>query len=211
MDDIKSLAVSSQFLGNFELGTLPLIPILYQAGYLTLDGYNHETREYTLKYPNEEVGISFKKYIVASLTQRDQREVETAFSQFKYALEENDIERFCTVLKSLIAGIPYQLHGKSEGYYHSLLHLVADMLGIEGQSEITTSEGRIDFAAQTKSKIFVCEFKYNSTPQKALDQIIQKKYAVKYEQFSKPITLVGIGFNLKKKNFTVDWIAKNYA
>ena len=81
--------------------------------------------------------------------------------------------------------------------------------GIEGQSEITTSEGRIDFAVQTKSRIFVFEFKYNSTPQKALDQIIQKKYASKYERFSKPITLVGIAFNLKRKDLTVDWIAKN--
>lgn len=208
MEDLKGLTVTNQFLGSFELGTLPLIPILYQAGYLTLETYNPETKEYTLRYPNEEVSVSFKKYIVASLIQSDQRDVETALSQFKYALEENDIERFCTVLKSLIASIPYQLHGKSEGYYHSLLHLIADMLGIEGQSEISTREGRIDFAVQTKSRVFVFEFKYNNTPQKALDQIIQKKYANKYKRFSKPITLVGVAFNLDRKDFTVDCVKK---
>jgi len=204
-EDIQGHTVSDQFLGSFELGTLPLVPILYQAGYLTLDTYNSQTQEYTLKYPNEEVSLSFKKYIVASLIQRDSRDVETALSQIKNALEENDLERFCTILKSLIAGIPYQLHGKSEGYYHSLLHLIADMIGIDGRSEITTSEGRIDFAVQTKSRIFVFELKYNSTPQKALDQIIQKNYALKYERFKKPTTLVGIAFNAKRKEFSLDW------
>ena len=210
MVDLKSLTVTNQFLGSFELGTLPLIPILYQAGYLTLDTYNSTTKEYTLKYPNEEVSLSFKKYIVASLIQSDSRDVETALSQIKHALEENNIDRFCTILKSLIAGIPYQLHGENEGYYHSLLHLIADMIGIDGQSEITTSEGRIDFAVQTKARIFVFEFKYNSTSQIALDQIIQKNYALKYERFKKPIILVGIAFNAKRKEFALDWIAKEY-
>lgn len=210
MEDLKSLKVPSEFLGSFELGTLPLIAILYQAGYLTLDTYDSETREYTLKYPNEEVGLSFKKYIVASLIQSDQRNVDAALSQLKDALEENDLEQFCTIVKSLIAGIPYQLHGKNEGYYHSLLHLIADMIGIDGRSEITTSEGRIDFAVQKKSRIFVFEFKYNSTPKKALDQIIQKNYALKYARFKKPITLVGIAFNAKRKEFSLDWIAKEY-
>jgi len=210
MEDIKGHTVSDQFLGSFELGMLPLVPILYQAGYLTIDIYSKETKEYTLKYPNEEVSLSFKKYIIASLIQRDSRDVETALSQIKNALEENDLERFCTIIRSLIAGIPYQLHGKNEGYYHSLLHLIADMIGIDGRSEITTSEGRIDFAVQKKSRIFVFEFKYNSTPKKALDQIIQKNYALKYARFKKPITLVGIAFNAKRKEFSLDWIAKEY-
>jgi len=209
MENIKSYTVSDQFLGSFEIGMLPLVPILYQAGYLTLDTYNPETKEYTLKYPNEEVSLSFKKYIVASLIQSDERSVETALSQFKYALEENDLERFCTVLKSLIAGIPFNLLGTTESYYHSLLHLLADMLGIDGQSEITTSEGRIDFAAQTKAKIFIFEFKYNSTAKKALDQIIEKKYYQKYKRFKKPIILVGIAFNLKKKGFDLDWTKRD--
>lgn len=208
MENIKSYTVSDEFLGSFELNSLPLVTILYQAGYLTIDTYNPETREYTLRYPNEEVNQSFKKYILASLIQGDSRGVETALSQFKYALEENDIERFCTILKSLMAGIPYQLHGNNEGYYHSLFHVIADMIGIDGQSEITTSEGRIDFAAQTTSRMFVFEFKYNSTAQKALDQIIQKNYAQKYTRFKKAITLVGIAFNIKAKEFSVDWVKK---
>jgi len=82
-------------------------------------------------------------------------------------------------------------------------------------------KGRIDFTVQTKSRIFVFEFKYNSearrslwrrrgTPKKALDQIIQKNYALKYARFKKPTTLVGIAFNDKRKEFSLNWIAKEH-
>ena len=35
------------------------VPVLYQSGYLTIQSYDNQTQEYTLKYPNQEVERGF--------------------------------------------------------------------------------------------------------------------------------------------------------
>lgn len=42
-----------------DIRKIKLTPLLWQAGYLTIDSYNPETQNYKLKYPNEEVKVSF--------------------------------------------------------------------------------------------------------------------------------------------------------
>ena len=51
-------------LGGFELDGLPIIPVLYQSGYLTITDYNPRIRQYKLGYPNFEIGESFTKVIL---------------------------------------------------------------------------------------------------------------------------------------------------
>ena len=129
-----------------------------------------------MTYPNQEVSISFKKYIITSMTQNTVRDVERAADQIDNALTKNDIELFCNTLKSLLANIPYQLHIGSEAFYHSLFQFLVDLLGFQGQSEVSSDKGRIDLVIQTKNRIFIFEFKFKSTGEKALNQIIEKFY-----------------------------------
>jgi hypothetical protein len=209
IEDIETAQLSSESLGSFEVEDIPLIPILFQTGYLTISHYNTETGLYKLDYPNNEVRISFKKYILVSITQTNPRNIEKTIIQFKEALRSNNIELFCNTLKSLLANIPYQLHVENEAYYHSLLHILIDLLGIEGQSEISTSKGRIDLVIETKQRIFIFELKFRSAGQKALDQINKKQYYEKYLRLKKQITLVGLSFNIKNKELILDWVQQD--
>jgi len=209
LEDLENAEISAQSLGTFEIGRLPIIPILFQAGYLTINTYNEETQQYTLTYPNQEVGQSFKRYILASLVKNDERTVEKTTAQLKRALDENNIKLFCTALKSLLANIPHNLHGKTESYYHSLFHVLMDALGLDSQSEVTSSVGRIDLVIQTKKRIFLFEFKFKSTAQLALNQIIKQRYYEKYVHLKTPITLIGLSFNVKRKELFLDWIKKD--
>ena len=69
LEDISKVEFTADTLGPFEIGEEPLIPILFQAGYLTINEYhrtihnNEITEYYTLKYPNLEVEESVKKYL----------------------------------------------------------------------------------------------------------------------------------------------------
>lgn len=208
IEKIETARLSSEALGKFEINEVPLLAILFQTGYLTIADYNEETKQYRMTYPNKEVSISFKKYIVTSITQNTVRNVEEAINQFKDALTNNDLELFCNTLKSLLANIPYQIHIGNEAYYHSLLQFLVDLLGLHGQSEVSSSKGRIDLVLQTKQRIFVFEFKFKSTGEKAMNQIIEKRYYEKYLHIKKPITLVGLSFNTKGKELTLDWVKK---
>jgi Predicted AAA-ATPase len=77
LEDYKDVELMSESFGAFEVGEEPLIPILFQAGYLTI-AHHHENSEgtdlYTLRYPNREVVEAFKKFILAAHARTSSRD-----------------------------------------------------------------------------------------------------------------------------------------
>src|SRR5438105_14822807 len=129
--DLENLAdeeLKIDQLATFELDNIPLIPLLFQAGYLTVDIYNQKTNRFTLKYPNHEVEESFTKCIVSALAYAPMVNVDSAAGQLIKALKANNLDKFCSILQSLLAYIPYNLHIKRESYYHSLLQFLMSLL-----------------------------------------------------------------------------------
>lgn len=203
---LESIELDSDMLSAFEIESIRIIPILFQTGYLTIQKYNEEKRSYILHYPNHEVSDSFNKYLIAALTQNNIENISQLINQFKTALTKNDIESFCTTLKSLFASIPYQIHQKNEAYYHSLLHVLVDLLGYKAQSEVSSSKGRIDLVLHTNRCIYIFELKFMGTGKEALEQIIANRYYEKFTRFKIPIILVGLSFNIKQKELFLDWV-----
>jgi len=102
------------------------------------------------------------------------------------------------IVKSLFKGIAYPLADNQEKYYHSIFYLVVKMLGFNIETEIMTIDGRIDAVMQTENAIYVIEFKTGNT-KKAIDQILEKQYHVKYATDSRPKILLGIDFDADNK------------
>lgn len=205
LEDITHVEVSAQSLGTFDIYELPLIPILFQTGYLTIHEYDKVHNTYKLAYPNKEVSDSFKKYLLRSLVSKPEHYIENILDKFKVSLEEQDIDAFCKNLTSLLATIPYQLYIQKEAYFHTIFHILVDLLGFKGQSEVSSSKGRLDMVLDTPKAIIIFEFKFKSTGQKALKQIIEQRYYEKYLRSDKPIIAVGLSFNMKQKELLLDW------
>jgi hypothetical protein len=208
IEDLDNAIMSKESLGSFDVDDLPLLTILFQTGYLTIADYYPETRLYKLDYPNTEVRSSFKKYILASIVQKTSHATTTLVTTLKQSLTNNDINLFCTTIKSMLAGIPYQIQLNNEAYYHSLFHLVLDLLGFSGQSEISTNKGRIDMMVETDKYLYIFEFKFTGSGKNALNQITKQRYYEKYLNLKKQIILVGPSFNTKNKELTFDWATK---
>lgn len=209
IDDIEKLFLSSESLGTFEAVDIPLEALLLQAGYLTIAEYDKEENRYRLGYPNKEVESSFKRYILASLMQANTKDIDQTLLKCRNALNQNDIELFCSILTSLLATIPYELRINSEAHYHSLFQFLVSLIGIKGQSEISTNKGRIDMVIGTKNRIIIIELKFKKTGTQALQQITDRQYYEKYLHHNKPITLVGLSFNIKDKELDLDWVKKD--
>jgi len=112
------------------------------------------------------------------------------------------------ILNALLADLPNEtFENQREGLYHGLIHLVFSYLGMFINSEVHSSQGRADAVVQTLTDIFIFEFKFNKTAQVALDQIIQNKYANKYQTSGKNITAIGLNFNPNTREID-DWIDK---
>jgi predicted AAA-ATPase/PD-(D/E)XK nuclease superfamily protein len=206
IEDIKNMRMSAKALEVFEIGKLPLIPILFQAGYLTIAKYKEADSTYILDFPNSEISEAFDWYILSALSRLDVSRSEIAINRLKDALEHNDIALFCKGLTAILADIPYPLHQKNEAYYHSLFHVIMQLLGFKNQSEVVTSKGRIDMVIDTVKYLYLFELKFIDAAQEALNQIKDKKYFEKYLQTQKPVILVGLSFDMKEKELALDSI-----
>jgi hypothetical protein len=63
--NLKNQRLSAEAFAKYDQDTLALIPLLYQAGYLTISSYDKEDVVYTLDYPNGEVKSSFAKFLAS--------------------------------------------------------------------------------------------------------------------------------------------------
>ncbi len=199
LEAIDTIQIDRDSLGNFEIEDIPLIPLLFQTGYLTISDYNEKTDLVTLHFPNQEVTESFTKFLVSILAETTTSTVKKLSIQLVEALEETDLDRFCTLLQAFFAHIPCYLHTKKESFYHALLQALFTLLSLEAQSEILTDKGRIDMILNFKNTIFLFEFKFNASPKTALKQIKEKRYYERYIHLNKQIILVGLAFNQSDK------------
>ncbi len=100
-------------------------------------------------------------------------------------------------LQSLIASMNYELFDKNlkEKYFQTIFYLVFSLVGAVVRSEVHTSSGSIDAVVETKTNIYLFEFKMDRTPEEALKQIEDKHYADRYKSDRRPVTRIGASFS----------------
>ncbi len=190
---------------NFE--NLHPVALLFQTGYLTIKEKT-DIGSYMLTYPNKEVRDALQKYLLAGYLHVDASMTTPLVAQIFRAMRGRDVEKIVSIIHSLFKAIPGDIFIKNvEKYYHSIMYLTFNLLGQFIQSEVRTSDGRIDAVAQTASDVFIFEFKLDKTPEIALQQILDKDYAAPYLHAGKGIFLIGVNFSSKEKG--VDgWVVK---
>ncbi|MCK4765127.1 MAG: ATP-binding protein [Candidatus Aminicenantes bacterium] len=200
--DFENLPVKSYIFDYYDFGNLEISALLFQTGYLTVKKITLKNFEEThhLSYPNKEVRDSFLAHLFWEYTQQEMTPGARLLEQIGKAINAGDIERFIQEIKSLFASIPYHIFiGEREAYYHTIIYLILKLNGAVVRCEESTNIGRIDAVVETGEKIYVMEFKIGSE-QEALEQIKAKKYYEKYLGKGKEIVLLGIGFDVEKRN-----------
>jgi hypothetical protein len=203
------IQASLNSLNVLDINNIPLYALLVQTGYLTIVDYDASIDTFTLDYPNREVRESFKYYLMQAFAYASPGEIDIELGIMRQALKHKNFETFCNAIKRLFAGIPYNLHIPQEDYYHSLFHLMFDLLGMRPKSEESTSRGRSDLVLETADTVYVFEFKFDATVQEAMDQIIEKQYYAKYMHKNKIVVLVGINMRFKDKNLQFEWLQQS--
>ena len=200
--ELVNLTVSEETFSSYDIEHLQAIPILFQAGYLTIKGRGN-FGIYTLGYPNAEVKESLLSYIISDLRHEQTALTKPMVIQLYDAFRSNDIERVIKLIKSIFKNIPSQIFiAKAEAYYHSLIYLVFFYLGQYAESEVNTNDGRLDCVVQSPTHIYILEFKLNKSADEAVEQIKERGYANKYAADRRPKVLLGINFSSEQK--TVD-------
>jgi hypothetical protein len=199
---LDRLELTELGFSTYEIEHLEIVPLLFQTGYLTIQGYDPTSQRYQLGYPNNEVQNSFLTYLLSAFSTVPKGFNEGHLWGLIDALTAHKLDEFFAVLKVFFANIPYDLHLAQEKYYQTIFYLVFRLLGIYTEAEVKTNDGRIDAVVELKTDIFLFEFKLDDSAKEALKQIKEHEYAQKYRGKGKPITLVGANFDSEKRTVT---------
>ena len=103
-------------------------------------------------------------------------------------------------LYGLYASVPANWRIKDEAEAKRYFQLFAMMTGANPQPEVASIFGYADAVIETPKAVYVFEFKYRKSAKAAIRQIRERDYAAKWAGGKRPVTLIGINFNPKKRN-----------
>ena len=217
--NILSLEKNMASASDFDVPTENMntaLPLLYQSGYLTIKGYDFDTNQYLLDFPNAEVRVGFMQNLLPVIVEdANVMLANNTIADIYKSLKKNDINGMMQYLKSYIASIPYLEHGRSElgnlttfeAFYETIMYVIFSMMSNYVYTQVKSANGRSDIVMFVGDTAYVFELKINGTAREALDQINSNGYMVPYEAGNRKIVKVGVAFSKEEKNIT-EWIVE---
>jgi hypothetical protein len=198
--DFEDQETSLTHLSSYDIERLELIPLMFQTGYLTFKSYDEEGDVYTLGFPNKEVKKSYLEVLLNAVLEYPTEQGIVMVNEMRKALLVGDIAKLERLLNALFKSLPYELwQRENEHFYHAIIHLAFTLLGVYVESEVQTSDGRLDALIRLKDYIYCIEFKLDKSADDALQQIIQKGYLTPFAHENKKRIAIGINFSTEKK------------
>ena len=184
-----------------------IMPLLYQSGYLTIKGYEKETRLYHLAVPNREISVGVYGSLLPYYLSDKSAKANTTIAKMSVLVKKGDMDAAFNLLNDFLQTVPYCDNTQYEGHYQQMLYIIFALLtDYDIRVEQHTSKGRIDMVLETKTTIYVMELKFNKTAQEALEQINSKHYADAFKMKGKEIVKVGMNFALENDLNTLTWV-----
>ncbi|HLP35124.1 MAG TPA: AAA family ATPase, partial [Amoebophilaceae bacterium] len=202
-----------------NLHTMPLLPLMYQTGYLTLDpdGYTKDgsidknATDYYLKFPNQEVKAALKLILADFIAQKQQEAGKACSTSMLASLRKEAWVAFLNVIRSdCLAKAGYRFLDKTErsfqGALYSFLngafHTTDDT---QASAERDSGNGRTDIVMEDQYEdqrtIYLFELKVDKPTSYALEQIYSKDYSIQYSTCHKKV-LIGLKCDAVKRNIT---------
>nr|WP_303935850.1 ATP-binding protein [Treponema denticola] len=203
----NNVEIDMSSLSDYRADAASPIPILFQAGYLTIKSYNPQSDLYCLGYPNNEVKFGLIRNLLPSYSDLDMTKVQRFVWQFYEKVCSGDVASFMQVISDLLANIPYSSDSKDdvrwrEQNYQIAVALIFQFMGMYTQTEVYSAKGRADCVVHTEYIIYVFEFKLWSagTAEEALAQIQEQEYYKPLRLQGKKLVLIGTSFDEEKRN-----------
>ena len=199
-------AVSSSFNAPTE-NMKTITPLLYQSGYVTIKGYDPETRIYTLDIPNKEIKVELFDNLLPNYVDGVSAERgNVAIAKMALLIGKRNMDGALHLLQDFLGTVPYCNVTNYEGHYQQMLYIIFTLLtNYLVDVEVHTPRGRVDIVLLTKTDLYVVELKLNKSAQAAMQQINLKNYRQRFALCDLPIIKVGINFD-STQGTIVDWV-----
>ena len=196
--DINGIMAPVEDLISVGFDELDPVPLMFQTGYLTIEGYDRENQLYSLGFPNREVEIGFSKNLLRLYAPSAFRRGSVFdFYRFKDELVKGKINDFMNRLGTLLKDLPGE--DQNESVYRAVTYLMVILCGTPAIAEHHGYRGRSDLEVFAGSFVYLFEFKYNKSVKEAMDQIHSRDYTGRYAMDGRTVYLIGANFEEKKE------------
>ena len=198
-----------QLFIDYKADSAMPLPMIFQAGYLTIKGYDKDFNTYLLDYPNNEVKQGLITLLANDYLQLKGLAVSWV-QRIVTAMRDGDLEQVRKLLTAFLAETPYSMRPKKdkkdrELYFHYTFYLLMRLISCYTvYTEKQLSEGRADCIVETQGYVYIFEFKLDGTADEALQQTEDRGYAKAYEADSRYIYKIGVSFSSKTGTIE-DW------
>lgn len=184
-----------------------ITPLLYQSGYITIKDYDDDLQLYALGIPNAEIRIGLFDCLLPNYIEEKFEKGQVAIAKMSAFINRGDMDGALTLMQDFLATVPYCDNTLYEGHYQQMMYVIFALLTTYRiQVEQRTAKGHTDITLETRDRIYIMELKFDKSAQEALEQIKKSDYARAFVLKEKPVTLVGINFNVKEERNFTDWI-----
>ncbi len=217
---LENLKVRPQVFDTYNLRALDYKSLLLQTGYLAVKGRimsDGAVDYYIVGFPNKEVREAYNEMLLAEFTDNTSSDAGVSIFDIRDAFLDNDLDKVKQIIQAMFHSIPADLFEKKdknghikavgENFYHAIIYLIFNLLGVKMQAEVVVKGGRIDAVVETKEHIYLFEFKKDRSPELAIAQIRANQYFAKYLLSNKIIHLIGVRFSLEERGIDAekDW------
>ena len=186
-------------LSGLDIDSIAPVALFYQTGYLTIKDYDFDDDIYTLGLPNEEVKQGFFQFLLPYYSSVKEAESRVFVVDFRKEMQEGRVDDFMKRLQSMFAGISYEMKFDEERNVQNAILILFSLIGMNVDTEVRTSDGRIDILVRTDRYVYIMELKYDSSADEALAQIERKGYALPWAIDSREVIEIGINYSSEKR------------
>ncbi|MGP1594827.1 MAG: ATP-binding protein [Treponema sp.] len=208
-----NVELDEEGLQTYRVVAQDAVPILFQAGYLSIKNYMKDVGLYRLGFPNSEVRYGFLHNLLPAYSDVPFCQTGVWIGRFIQDIRKGDVESFMERMQAIIASIPYDDFPKEklklrEQNYQTAVYLIFALMGQFVQTEVHCATGRSDCIVASADTVYIFEFKLsgNGSAEDALKQIKEKDYAAPYKAGGKKIVLIGSSFDEEKRTIK-EWKA----
>ena len=135
------------------------LPILFQAGYLTIKKYIAEARMYRLGFPNDEVRYGFLENLMPAYSSVPFGETGVSVWRFVQDIREGKVDSVMERMQATISGIPYDNFSKEniklrEQNYQTAVYLIFALMGQFVQTEAHCYSTAMEGGGSTQQRCF---------------------------------------------------------
>ena len=172
------------------------VPLMFQAGYLTICSAEEPTGEYALAVPNPEVEQGLLSFLLPAWAPGYSEARGTDVLSLRRCVDRGDTDGMRDILAALFAGIPHtRSDDPFENCFQAVLWLTFTLLGFYVSCEVHQAHGRVDVVVEAASHVFVMELKRDGTAAEALSQIGERGYAAPFAADRRQVHLIGASFD----------------